>query len=621
MKRHRSCFFSGLNGKRQTVAVLWGAMTIAAIGVSACSTAEIVDRCNNRCLDGEICQADGVCRILCLPDGTCRDPQLTCQDGLCKSKDELLCRIGTLKCSSDNRSVLRCGNSLQFELKETCQEGFECNAGQCVEGSCVDGSLRCSSGNVEKCISSGYTVYTQCEAPQRCDPSTFECLVPPECVEGDKRCRDDDVDICVDGIYQSYKRCPEGQACDGATLECAAAAECVNGAKECVGDDYRECQNGRWHMKKCPGGFTCSGNGECTQGACKDGDTRCAENDGKGVVETCKDGVYSVARECASQTRCQMTNDGAACVSTGALCASQRYRCVSNALQQCDESTGTYKIVEQCSATQVCSATNAKCESLCGNGVIDANAGEECDSDKIMSNATCESMKGTGYHGSLSCNALTCKIDTSNCSRYACSDGEKLCVGSVFKSCSNGEWTSYDCSNDGKICVAQVEGGCYKQDVSTEYDFIQNFENYSGWTETEAYGNTFTDELHPPVVYEFMARTNTYHTAERNLAISGRSIILRQDNKNYFKVTNIQQGIAKLSFKWRKWKGDDASAELELFVEDNLVATVDTSVNSEEVQTYTIDIPPEYQSAGSFTLQPNVRGSRLVLDDIMWSNK
>ena len=77
-----------------------GILAFLAMGTSACSVADIVDKCNNQCLSGEVCQDDGVCRIMCLPDGSCKDPLLTCQDGLCKTESELVIHQDSKKSSN-----------------------------------------------------------------------------------------------------------------------------------------------------------------------------------------------------------------------------------------------------------------------------------------------------------------------------------------------------------------------------------------------------------------------------------------------------------------------------------------------------------------------------------------
>lgn len=619
MKRHLSCSFLGSRGNRQMSAGIVGILAFLAMGTSACSVADIVDKCNNQCLSGEVCQDDGVCRIMCLPDGSCKDPLLTCQDGLCKTESELLCAIGSTKCSPDNKSVLRCGNDMHFEVKETCTTGRTCNSGQCMEEACEDGALRCHDGNVEKCVNHGYIIYTECEAPERCDPGSFKCVVPPECTDGTKRCNNNDLDICVDGAFQSLKKCPQGQACDSSTLDCAKTAECTNGAKECVGDGYRECSGGRWHNKSCVGALVCTALGECAA-ACTDGDTRCATRNGSDVVETCKNGAFSVSQPCDSPQQCHTTANGAACVEPQAACTTQAYRCVDNGLQKCDASTGEYKTVRQCDKTQACSATKADCESLCGNGNIDTAAGEDCDSDILPSNATCATIKGEGFEGLLKCNPATCKFDTSSCKKNDCTDGDKICSESVLKSCSNGAWLSKDCAAQDMVCHLSAEDGCYKPKTVEGYDYIQDFEVFEGWKKDNSYKTFLSDDKTPPVVYSFRARTDTL---DNNYAIEKRSIILKKDKADsYFKVTNLEKGIKKLSFKWRKWSSGDASAQIQIIVGDKVIGTIDTSKEkTDDVKTFVIDVPEDARGKDSFEIKPTVGGARIIIDDIMWSNK
>ena len=138
-----------------------------------------------------------------------------------------------------------------------------------------------------------------------------------------------------------------------------------------------------------------------------------------------------------------------------------------------------------------------------------------------------------------------------------------------------------------------------------------------------------SDDKTPPVVYSFKARTDTIDN-QVNYAIEKRSIILRKDKADsYFKVTNLEKGIKKLSFKWRKWSSGDASAQIQIIVGDKVIGTIDTSKEktdtskekTDDVQTFVIDVPEDARGKDSFEIKPTVGGARIIIDDIMWSNK
>jgi hypothetical protein len=57
----------------------------------------------------------------------------------------------------------------------------------------------------------------------------------------------------------------------------------------------------------------------------------------------------------------------------------------------------------------------------CGNGIIDAQMGEQCDGS-MLNGATCDKLK-TGSTGVLACDPNTCKYDTTGCADKADTGG------------------------------------------------------------------------------------------------------------------------------------------------------------------------------------------------------
>ena len=207
----------------------------------------------------------------------------------------------------------------------------------------------------------------------------------------------------------------------------------------------------------------------------------------------------------------------------------------------------------------------------------------------------------------------------SSCAKNDCTDGDKICSESVLKSCSNGAWLSKDCAAQDMVCHLSAEDGCYKPKTVEGYDYIQDFEVFEGWKKDNSYKTFLSDDKTPPVVYSFRARTDTI---DNNYAIEKRSIILKKDKADsYFKVTNLEKGIKKLSFKWRKWREDEKSAQIQIIVGDTVIETLKTSDNTTVVQTFVIDVPEDVRGKDSFEIKPTVGGARIIIDDIMWSNK
>ena len=179
------------------------------------------------------------------------------------------------------------------------------------------------------------------------------------------------------------------------------------------------------------------------------------------------------------------------------------------------------------------------------------------------------------------------------------------------------------------VCHLSAEDGCYKPKTVEGYDYIQDFEVFEGWKKDNSYKTFLSDDKTPPVVYSFRARTDTLDN-QVNYAIEKRSIILRKDKADsYFKVTNLEKGIKKLSFKWRKWSSGDASAQIQIIVGDKVIGTIDKVIGTidtskektDDVRTVVIDVPEKLRGAKSFEIKPTVGGARIIIDDIMWSNK
>ena len=171
------------------------------------------------------------------------------------------------------------------------------------------------------------------------------------------------------------------------------------------------------------------------------------------------------------------------------------------------------------------------------------------------------------------------------------------------------------------VCHLSAEDGCYKPKTVEGYDYIQDFEVFEGWKKDNSYKTFLSDDKTPPVVYSFKARTDTIDN-NNNYAIEKRSIILKKDKADsYFKVTNLEKGIKKLSFKWRKWREDEKSAQIQIIVGDTVIETLKTSDNTTVVQTFVIDVPEDVRGKDSFEIKPTVGGARIIIDDIMWSNK
>ncbi len=117
-----------------------------------------------------------------------------------------------------------------------------------------------------------------------------------------------------------------------------------------------------------------------------------------------------------------------------------------------------------CNGVEDCSTCPGDCGKCCGNGVIDA--GESCDG-ALLGGATCASVLGAGYSGSLSCKADCATFDTSGCKApVTCQNG----VLDVGEQCDGANFGAHNCATEmgvgytgSLICSAQCaidSSGC-----------------------------------------------------------------------------------------------------------------------------------------------------------------
>jgi hypothetical protein len=326
----------------------------------------------------------------------------------------------------------------------SCSTGLTCTNGKCVSilkenGAICSSDTECKSGNCD------YDIFTvnylanninTGSYAKYCHATSSKCLFYAGTLEendvGCTRCAswlnngvwDEFIGTCVrdsaGNFNWNYVDCYGSTSyCDSLTSAGSCTVKCV----QCRTDS--QCPNPI--LPKCVNNVCVrqnSTNSNCSATQCNDNNP-C-------TVDYCSPTlgcVYKIAT-------------GVACTSDGNVCTtdvcSANGACVHNPIAGCCTSDS------QCSVGQVCS--NNVCVSstpVCGDNKVN-QATEKCDGADL-NGATCTSILGSGYTGTLRCSSR-CIFDTSLCvlSTSTCGDGI----------CNNGE-TCANCPVDCGPCVEQ----------------------------------------------------------------------------------------------------------------------------------------------------------------------
>jgi cysteine-rich repeat protein len=256
-----------------------------------------------------------------------------------------------------------CGNGV-VESGEECDDGNDEIGDACI--GCVVVPL-CGNGVVEPGEGCDALDAAVCD---RCMP-----VAEPE---------------CGNGVVESGEECDsEHESCVECRLYTALCGDAItNGDDECDdGNDVEDdgCDN-LCRVRKCgdgivqtgeqcdPPGATCTNQCQTASEMCGDGDKDSGEQCDDGNTAT-GDGCFNCMNECG---------DGVVDPQIGEACepGKAKRRCRSTVDEQCFVCAGN----EPCEARDICSAT-CQPNPVCGNGVLEESAGEECDPP---GSATCD---------------------------------------------------------------------------------------------------------------------------------------------------------------------------------------------------------------------------------------
>jgi len=224
----------------------------------------------------------------------------------------------------------------------------------------------------------------------------------------------------ITGMAKGKGGAPPNPCGDG-TCNAKGGENCATCAKDCACDSGYSCNKG-----------SCVADPVCGDGT-KDEGEECDDADLNS--QTCVTQGFD-GGNLACDVSCGF--DTSSCYSCGDGTVNGDEVCEVGDTQSCTSSgyVGSQSCLSDCSGWDACVPTES-----CGDGIVQALAGEECDG-KNLDGRTC---KGFGYDkGSLDC-TNKCKLDKSGCSNYQC--GDKKVEGN--EECDDGNSDNTDaCLND-----------------------------------------------------------------------------------------------------------------------------------------------------------------------------
>ncbi|RME27330.1 MAG: hypothetical protein D6806_04790, partial [Deltaproteobacteria bacterium] len=334
-----------------------------------------------------VCMGQGECELeVCNGSGSCRSeyavPGTPCGDGSDTDCDDPDTCDGAGNCLANNeRDGTPCADDGQFCTgQETCQDG------QCISsGNPCNNPADCDEQN-DRCGNCGDGIVDS-NAGEQCDPAA-----------GDNCC---DVATCTwveDGQPDPQGLCAGAGECQQNVCNGSGGCRIVNlpADSPCGSDQDTECDN----PDTCDGAGNCVPNYEQAGVACGDQtDTECDNPDTCDGAGNCVPNYEQAGVACGDQgVECHLDDacdgagncqdagfvaDGTPCTDDGQFCTGpetcQGGQCVSGG--------------NPCSNPADCNEQNDRCGS-CGDGVVDAALGEECDpgspkNDNCCDPATC----------------------------------------------------------------------------------------------------------------------------------------------------------------------------------------------------------------------------------------
>ncbi len=424
----------------------------------ACANGACVGGPTLNCDDGNGCTADSCDQMLgcqhvllpncqpCATDADCDDHNAcdgteSCVGGVCQNGTAPACDDGNA-CTDD--SCDPGSGCTHTNNSSPCDDGNACTFGDtCSGGSCVGNALNCNDQN--PCTDDSCDQQLGCQYVNNASPcddddacttsdtcSNGICVggPAPNCDDGNT-CTDDSCDPENGCVHtDNTAPCDDGNACT--TNDTCADGFCAPGAP-LLCEDHNVCTDDS--CDPASGCVYANNNAPCDDGnACTTGDTCAGGTCQSGPPTNCNDGNACTSDSCVPPTGCAH-DPVPACCTTDGQCAdtdqcTTNERCVNNACvsdpvscddgnvctdDSCNPSTGCVHTNNNlsCDDGNVCTANDtcaggvcAGTSVRCGDGILQASCGEQCDDGNTTSgdgcSATCQ-LEACGPEPASSC--------------------------------------------------------------------------------------------------------------------------------------------------------------------------------------------------------------------------
>ncbi len=331
-------------------------------------------RCTDDLLTVELCDDRGTGWAF---DSQCNEDQL-CNSGECIDR---ACQAGTQDCNGV-QVYTTCNETGDDSTTSLCEEGTYCLDGgdtiSCEPQTCTPGARRCidETEMVEVCdeFGAGFVEGASCEDSQFCTGGICSAQV---CIPSTLFCVGDFSIATCDSRGSSFETVPCGESfyCEEGALdaECLVQA-CPPDASRClegIYDTIERCDSrgSAFEEEACGDETACYGE-TCLTIVCEPGETLCPNDF---MAATCHEsGTFRFETNCLGGTYCEADTG---CIDQ--VCSPGAQFCGGDDSEQlCNDSGSGATTVRSCPF----GCTGGECRpSECGDGILSAEDGEECD--------------------------------------------------------------------------------------------------------------------------------------------------------------------------------------------------------------------------------------------------